>query len=103
MPRAPCRLKDKALAAGYVTAGVYRNRAVMYGRLNRNKDAQAALQKGVDLEPRNAELRKYLAVFKFNNGDASGALKDLQECRRLSPGDQSLQPLMDQVQAAQKH
>jgi tetratricopeptide (TPR) repeat protein len=93
---------EHALAAGFVTAVLYRNLAVIFGRLNRNKEAEDSLQHAVSLEPKNAELHKYLGVYMFNNGKPKPALKELEESQRLNPSDSSLGPILAQVRAAQK-
>jgi tetratricopeptide (TPR) repeat protein len=89
----------RAMALGFVNAGVYRNRAVMWSKLNQPSKAAGELDKALQLEPKNAELHKYLAIMKFNAGDPKGALPELMQSQSLNPADPQLAPLISQVKA----
>jgi tetratricopeptide (TPR) repeat protein len=94
---------DEALRLGFSNAGIYRNRAVMDAKLQHFPEAVAEMRKAVQLEPKNAELQKYLGILLYNSGDPPAAMKALEASQRLDPSDTQVSALIAQVRAKLGH
>jgi Flp pilus assembly protein TadD len=85
------------MSLGFSNAGVHRNRAVMHSQLQQFPQAIAELRKAIALEPKSAELKKYLGIMLFNSGETVAARKELEESLRLNPADAQTAELLRQA------
>ena len=88
---------DQAVALGFNSALLQRNRGVMLAQLKRLPEAVQALATAVALDPKNADLRKIHGMFLYNQGQRAAGLAELREAARLAPKDAEILSLLKQA------
>jgi tetratricopeptide (TPR) repeat protein len=88
---------DKAVKAGFVSAGVHRNRGVMLMRLSRNAEAAVALHEAVAIAPKDPELYRYLGIMLYNSGQREEGATAIKKSYELDPKNAETQGLMKQI------
>lgn len=78
---------DKAIKKQSDVADFHSERGVALFHLNRKKDALAALNKALMLEPDNPYRYSSRAFIKDSMGDTEGALQDYLQCIKIDPED----------------
>ena len=78
---------DKAIKKQSDLADFHSERGVALFHLNRKKDALAALNKALMLEPDNPYRYSSRAFIKDSMGDTEGAIQDYLQCIKIDPED----------------
>ena len=78
---------DKAIKKQSDLADFHSERGVALFHLNRKKDALAALNKALMLEPDNPYRYSSRAFIKDSMGDTEGAIQDYLKCIKIDPED----------------